>query len=108
VHNTLRIENYAWTRLKGKDLRLNCCRSVREDLDDVRRKEGGKEEDRGEGEDAESDVQRLVHVRHAVRAHPTDVVGGQRHGLRPYGPKRGDWPADTRLQERTDRDEALE
>ena len=94
--------------LTGVDFYLNGCRSVRENLDDVRRKESGEEEDGSEGEDVESDVQRLVHVRHAVRAHPTDVVSRQRHGLRPHGSQRGDRTARARLQERTDRNEALE
>ena len=84
------------------------CRSVREDLDDVRRQEGREEEDRSEREDAESDLQRLVHVRRAVRTHSPDVASRQRHGLRPHGTQRGHRAARPRHQERPDRDEALE
>jgi len=87
---------------------LNICRSVCEDMDDVRGEEGGEEEDRSERENAESDVQRLVHLRRAVRAHQADVVGRQRYGLRPNGTQRGYRSAGSRHQERPDRDEALE
>jgi hypothetical protein len=83
-------------------------RSVRQNMADARRQEDGETEDAGGRADAESDVQRAVHVPVPVRASPTDEPRCQRHGSRPFRKKRAHRQGGTRRQERTDRGQTLE